>query len=132
MGVFITSTKHRTWKHSLIWFADKVKNAALAVYRLHPTPVCGKEGGRGKDETRRRQSQRGGRGRVRRRRRKLDRSVLSNSVPAEVGLGLHVPQLQPTTTSVEICGETAFSQGILEPRLHLGVLGVRCGSQCKP
>jgi hypothetical protein len=55
VGVFITSTKNRTWKHSLIWFADKVKNAALAVNRVHPSSNTRlwKRGGRRKEEGRR-------------------------------------------------------------------------------
>jgi hypothetical protein len=69
MGDFITSTKYRTWKHSLIWFAGEVKDAALAVNRLHPTPGCGEEGGRGKDG----KVREGGRGRGRGRGRERDR-----------------------------------------------------------
>jgi hypothetical protein len=37
LGDFISSTKIRTWRHSLIWFADELKDAALAVDARSPT-----------------------------------------------------------------------------------------------
>lgn len=50
MGDFISSTKMRTWRHSLIWFADVGEDAALAVDALQPNTSVQRGGEGGEDE----------------------------------------------------------------------------------
>jgi hypothetical protein len=43
MGLFISSTKMSTWRHSLIWFADDLKMQLWQLILSSPTPVCRQE-----------------------------------------------------------------------------------------
>jgi hypothetical protein len=60
MGLFISSTKMSTWRHSLIWFADDLKMQLWQLILSSPTPVCRQEEEREDEERERGQKERSG------------------------------------------------------------------------